>query len=324
VYKTTALPLSYAPILLGLVEFLYQARANPRPRAVAGITFPNCVGLAAGFDKGAEVLPALQVLGFGHAEIGTVVPRLQKGNNRPRMFRYARRLALLNRMGFNSEGVATVAARLRYHKDRVRIPVIGSLGKMKETQNADAAEDYKTVLRELRGTGAIRAYAANVSSPNTKGLRELQGGKYLESLVSGCVRLDHELSLIDHEPTIPLFVKIAPDLTEADVEETVGAAIAGGARGLIATNTSNSLEIKMSLGTQEEGGVSGGPLTQRARAILVLVKKYAPNVPVISVGGIMDKDEAKVRLDLGADLVQLYSGFIFRGPKLISEIRPLS
>jgi dihydroorotate dehydrogenase len=279
-------------------------------RVVAGIRFRNPVGLAAGMDKNAIALPAWEALGFGFVEVGTITAKAQPGNPRPRLFRYPELGALINRMGFNNDGADVVAARLADLRESgrwPRIPVGVNLGKSKVTPLEEAPSDYLHSFRALLPFGDY--FVVNVSSPNTPGLRELQD----KDALTGIVR-----TLRDLDATKPLFVKIAPDLNDVQLDAILELTAAENLSGLIATNT--TLDHSALAGRPDEtGGLSGAPL--RARAGEVTRRLCAgTDRPVIASGGIMDGAAARERLAAGAALVQIYTGFVYRGPALIREI----
>ena len=275
-----------------------------------GLHFNNPVGLAAGLDKNAVALPAWAELGFGFAEVGTITSLPQEGNPKPRIFRISESEALINRLGFNNEGAERVALRLEALKKSglwPKIPVGINLGKSKITSLEAAAEDYCRAFRSLSDLGDY--FVLNVSSPNTPGLRRLQERDAIRELFSA-VRRESKAK--------PLLVKIAPDLDWKQVEDVLDMAESHGLAGVIATNTTiDHAAIPERFRT--EGGLSGFPLQKRAREVLEFVKRRS-KLPVISVGGIMSPDEALRRLDAGADLVQIYTGFIYRGPGFTREI----
>ena len=286
-----------------------------------GIDFPNPVGLAAGFDKSGAHFNALGALGFGFVEIGTVTALAQPGNPRPRLFRLPEDGALLNRLGFNNPGAEAVARRLR----RTRIePVLGiNLGKSKATPLEEATADY---LRSLELLEPFARYlVVNVSSPNTPGLRKLQDAGPLRELLRALRARGAELAAARGEAPRPVLLKIAPDLTDAQVVEVVGIAREEGIAGLIATNTTISRE---GLRTPRErvealgaGGISGRPLRARALEVVSLVhRETRGELPVIGVGGISDARDAWERIRAGASLVQLYTGFVYGGPAVVREI----
>lgn len=286
-----------------------------------GIDFPNPVGLAAGFDKSGEAFNALGALGFGFVEIGTVTALAQPGNPRPRLFRLPADGALLNRLGFNNPGAEAVAARLR----RTPVePVLGvNLGKSKATPLEEATEDY---LRSLDLLEPFARYlVVNVSSPNTPGLRQLQDAEPLRALLRALRERARELAAARGEPPRPLLLKIAPDLTDAQVVEVVGIAREEEIGGIIATNTTVSREGLRTPRAEVEalgaGGVSGRPLRERALEVVSLVyRESAGALPVVGVGGIFDARDAWERIRAGASLVQLYTGFVYGGPATVREI----
>ncbi|HSU16279.1 quinone-dependent dihydroorotate dehydrogenase [Longimicrobium sp.] len=286
-----------------------------------GIRFPNPVGLAAGFDKTGEMFNALGALGFGFVEIGTVTAHAQPGNPRPRLFRLPADRALLNRMGFNNPGADAVAARL----GRTRIePVLGiNLGKSKVTPLEDAAGDY---LRSLELLEPFARYlVVNVSSPNTPGLRQLQDAAPLRDLLRALRRRAGELASARAGEARPVLLKIAPDLTDPQIEEAVGIAREEGMAGIIATNTTVSRDGLRTAPARVEalgaGGVSGAPLRTRAREVVSLIRRTAGGaMPIVGVGGIFTADDAWEMVRAGAALVQLYTGFIYRGPLVAREI----
>ena len=292
-----------------------------RQRRVFGLTFPNELGVAAGYDKNGQAVLGLSMLGFGHIEVGTVTPWAQAGNPRPRIFRLPEEAALINRMGFPNHGMARVAARLRQLKERrvsARPFILGvSLGKQKETPLAEAAEDYVIVMRAVH---AFADYLAiNVSSPNTPGLRALQGRAYLEGLLE---RLQEEnLRLGADTSPRPILLKVAPDLTWAEIDVVLDAATRSGIDGLIATNTTVTRPgLAPGLG-DEAGGLSGVPLAERSLAVVSYICGLVGDaLPVIAVGGIRCADDVRARLDVGARLVQIYTALVFEGPRLPGRI----
>jgi len=282
------------------------------PRTVAGITFPNPVGLAAGMDKNALALPAWEALGFGFAEIGTVTALPQPGNPKPRLFRYPKQQALINRFGFNNEGCEAVATRLEgLHAAGCwpRIPVGINIGKSKVTLSEDAHNDYLLSYRRLHGLGDYMVI--NVSSPNTPGLRDLQSTEALGKIIR---------TLRDWEgsSTRPLFVKVAPDLAEEDLVAIVMLAEQEKLAGIIATNTTLD-HSSIPAGQDQIGGLSGVPVRARSLAALRTIRSHT-NLPVIACGGIGDAESAKERLEAGADLLQVYSSFIYEGPKVLRKL----
>ncbi|MGH8046470.1 MAG: quinone-dependent dihydroorotate dehydrogenase [Chthoniobacterales bacterium] len=294
-------------------KFLLRATFGAPPvaeRVVCGIKFRNSVGLAAGMDKNAVALPAWEALGFGFIEVGTITAKAQPGNPQPRLFRYPELQALINRMGFNNDGVDVVAARLDKLKSSGRwpgVPVGINLGKSKVTELADAAGDYLHSYRALLPYGDY--FVVNVSSPNTPGLRELQD----KDALAGIVR-----ALRDHNASKPLFVKIAPDLNSPQLDAILELVAAENISGLIATNTTLD-HAAIPQDRDETGGLSGAPLRNRAGEVLRVLCAGTQR-PVIASGGIMNSDDAQSRISAGAALVQIYTGFVYRGPALIREI----
>jgi dihydroorotate dehydrogenase len=276
------------------------------PVEVFGVRFPNAVGLAAGMDKNGVALPAWPALGFGFVEVGTVTAHAQPGNDRPRLFRLRDSEAIINRMGFNNAGAAALAARLA-ELGPIGVPLGISLGKSKVTPLADAVEDYLTSYRLLHPFADY--IAVNVSSPNTPGLRTLQDKAAIADLLRALAG------------ETPVLVKIAPDLTEPAVAELLEVCLSHGAAGLIATNTTlarDGLATADRPRATEAGGLSGRPLTAKARKVVQFVHtETAGRLPIIGVGGVMTADDASRLFDAGASLVQLYSGFIYHGPALV-------
>lgn len=299
-------------------------RVPAQPVEILGLRFPNPLGVAAGFDKDARVARGLAALGFGHVEVGTLTPRPQPGNPRPRVFRLPAERALINRLGFPNGGVEAAVPRLRRLTARdpgARGFVLGvSLGKQKETPLAEAVEDYRVGLRAVYPWSDY--LAVNVSSPNTPGLRELQGGRYLERLLSELVHEGDELARHHGVNPRPLLVKIAPDLTDPELETILEAVDAAAVPGLIATNTTLSREgLSGDPRSAETGGLSGPPLETRATEVVTRVLELTGGrLPVIGVGGVEDAAGARRKLDAGASLVQLYTGLVYQGPGVAGRI----
>jgi dihydroorotate dehydrogenase len=296
-----------------LLAKLYQAES--KPVQAFGLTFKNAVGLAAGYDKDALAIRGLAALGFGHIEIGTVTPRPQPGNPRPRLFRLADNEAVINRMGFPSRGAEFVSRRLPRRNDTI----IGiNLGKNKDTPLEEAAHDYVELMR--RFIFPADYLTINISSPNTIGLRRLQGRDMLEGLL-GAIQNEREQIALGRGGSAPILVKLSPDLTDEELDDAVGVVLDQGMDGIIATNTTLAREGVRSTLREESGGLSGSPLAARSEAILSrVVKRVDGRIPIVSVGGIMSPEDAKKRLALGASLVQLYTGLIYRGPGLVKKI----
>ena len=317
------------PSVLSILKALYSTRA--KPVTAFGLTFKNPVGLAAGYDKDALAVKGLAALGFGHVEVGTVTPLPQAGNPKPRVFRLPEDEAVINRMGFPSRGSAYVRKRLtpkpkispfeyvlRRQMPKSDLIVGVNLGKNKETPNEQAVLDYLSLLQVL---APVADYLTiNVSSPNTVGLRQLQGRDALEGLLSQ-LHEQRKMEEAQLEKKIPLLVKLAPDLNDAELDDALDVILRTGMDGVIATNTTLARAGVRSALAGESGGLSGRPLSARSEAMLAkVVKGVDGKVPVVSVGGIMSPEDAKRRLDSGATLVQLYTGLIYRGPGLVKKI----
>ena len=302
-----------AALLRGLYDFRHPGLA----REVFGLTFPNPVGLAAGFDKNALLTDELGALGFGFVEIGTVTPRPQPGNPAPRLFRLPQDEALVNRMGFNNDGAAAVAARLGRRHDR-RLIIGGNIGKNKETPNEHAAQDYVAGVAALHEV--VDYFVVNVSSPNTPGLRQLQEREPLIRLLQAVQSCNQALPA-----PRPLLLKIAPDLTDTQLDDILLIARETQLSGLVATNTTIS---RADLRTDAAhvaglgaGGLSGRPLRQRATEVIrYLHRRSQGALPIIGAGGIHSPQDAREKLEAGAALVQLYTGFIYEGPALVGRI----
>jgi dihydroorotate dehydrogenase len=290
---------------------------NPKlEREVFGLKFPNPVGLAAGFDKNAQLVDEFSHFGFGFIEIGTVTPRPQPGNDKPRLFRLPADQAIINRMGFNNQGAEVAAHRLKNHKSNIIIG--GNIGKNKDTPNEQALSDYEKCFDAL--FDVVDYFVVNVSSPNTPGLRELQDKEPLQKLLSAL----QQRNAAKPKPR-PLLLKIAPDLTESQLNDIVEIAINTQLSGIIATNTTISREgLETHLSDLQEigaGGLSGKPLKERATEVIRYLRANLPeSVRIIGVGGIMTPEDALEKLQAGADLIQLYTGFVYEGPGLIKAI----
>jgi len=286
------------------------------PRTVMGITFPNPVGLAAGLDKNGDYIDALGTLGFGFLEIGTVTPRPQPGNPRPRMFRLPAARAVINRMGFNNSGVDALITNV---KRAQYTGVLGiNIGKNFDTPLERATDDYLTCLRKIYPHAGY--VTINISSPNTKNLRQLQQSDELGRLLAALK--NERAQLADrHGRRVPLALKIAPDLEPSQIAAIADLLVAHGIDAVIATNTTISREAVAHLPHgAEAGGLSGAPLTAQAQTVTAqLAAALAGAVPIIGVGGIMNKDDAAARIAAGASLVQLYTGLVYAGPALIGE-----
>ena len=287
-------------------------------RDAFGLIFTTPLGLAAGLDKGATLLPLWKALGFGHVEIGTVTPRPQPGNPRPRLFRFPEAGLILNRMGFNSEGAAVVAGRLRHRP--AGLVVGGNLGKNKETPETQALEDYRAAYRLI--APEVDYVALNVSSPNTPGLRNLQAPEALKPLLEGMLALRSEMGLEGQ----PMLLKLAPDLAPEDLDAIVEVAVASGISGLIATNTTLDRGIvaeplRACVEAKGAGGLSGAPLKTKAREVRRhILTALRGRLPLVACGGLGSPEDVQGALADGAALAQVYSALIFEGPSLVGRI----
>jgi dihydroorotate dehydrogenase len=301
---------------LGLAG-LYANKIVPKPVQVMGLTFPNRVGLAAGLDKNGDYIDALAAMGFGHIEIGTTTPRAQPGNAKPRMFRITQANAIINRMGFNNDGVEKLIANVKHAKYRGILGI--NIGKNADTPIEKAVDDYVICLR------AVYEYASyitvNISSPNTKNLRQLQQGDALQDLLRTLTQERAQLAQ-QHGKKIPLALKIAPDLTAEQIEQIAALLIEHGMDAVIATNTTlDHSSVEHLPHGNETGGLSGAPVLQKSTAVIAALAKHLHGrVAIIGVGGIFSADEAQNKIDAGASLVQIYSGLIYRGPELVKQI----
>lgn len=308
--------ISRIPGILGLLRWWYRPVGDTSPVHLFGLTFPNPVGLAAGFDKDALLTDAFAAFGFGFIEVGTLTPRPQPGNPKPRLFRLPEDRAIINRMGFNNGGAAAAADRLR--RRTCRIPIGGNIGKNKDTPNDQALDDYLRCIRELQDT--VDYFVVNVSSPNTPGLRELQEKEPLRKLLEGVCEATRK------SPTPrPVLLKIAPDLTDEQLEDIVGILKSAGVDGVIATNTTVDRTGLKTPETQVTsigaGGLSGSPVAQRSNQVIRFLRaRLGPGFPIIGVGGIMTPEDAQAKFEAGADLIQVYTGFVYHGPSLVRDI----
>lgn len=307
------LGLADAPLRLGLLRV---ARAPGAPVRAMGLEFPNAVGLAAGFDKDAAHVDALARLGFGYLEVGTVTPRPQPGNPRPRLFRLPRARALINRMGFNNAGVEACLDNLRRARFRGVLGV--NIGKNADTPMDRAADDYATCFERVYARASY--VTVNVSSPNTRNLRDLQENRQLDALLARLAGMRDALAQ-QHGRRVPLALKVAPDLDPAQVQGIADAVRRHGIDGVIATNTSLSREgVERLRHAGEAGGLSGAPIRKRSTAtVAAFAAALKGEAALIGVGGILRGADAAEKLAAGASLVQLYTGLIYRGPDLVAE-----
>jgi dihydroorotate dehydrogenase len=299
-----------------LLQAVYVVKDKKLERKVFGLTFPNPVGLAAGFDKDAKLFDELGYYGFGFIEIGTLTPKAQSGNEKPRMFRLPEDEGLINRMGFNNEGAAAAAERLKKRKTNILIG--GNIGKNKLTPNEDAVSDYEKCFEVL--FDHVDYFVVNVSSPNTPNLRALQDKEPLTHLLNRVKELNRAKS----NPK-PILLKIAPDLGNEQLDDIISIVHTTGIDGIIATNTTISREgLKTPPGRLAEigaGGLSGKPLTKRSTEVIrYLSEKSGKAFPIIAVGGIHTAEDAIEKLEAGADLIQIYTGFIYEGPGIAKRI----
>jgi len=271
---------------------------------VAGIRFPNPVGVAAGFDKDGEVTEGLAGIGFGFVEVGTVTPLAQPGNPRPRMWRLPRDRALVNRLGFNNHGAEAMAATLAATRTR-RVPVGINVGKNKDTPLDRAVDDYRACIARLHGYADY--LVVNVSSPNTPGLRDLADEERLSALLAGV------MEEVRSHGAKPVFLKVAPDHADDDLRRIADTALAAGVTGFIATNTTVERKGLSTANPPAEGGLSGKPVFARAVEVVSLLRAHT-KAPIIGVGGIFDADDAARMLEAGANLVQVFTGFVYGGP----------
>jgi dihydroorotate dehydrogenase len=285
-------------------------------RSLMGLNFENPVGLAAGFDKDAVLIDELATFGFGFIEIGTLTPKPQPGNEKPRLFRLPQDQALINRMGFNNEGVQAAVTRLRTRKSRVIVG--GNIGKNKVTPNESAQLDYGTCFEALYPY--VDYFVINVSSPNTPGLRELQEKEPLRNLMQYVIGLSRA-----KQKYKPVLLKIAPDLTTDQLNDVIGILKETNTDGIIATNTTISREglitDSQSVASMGNGGLSGKPLAKRSTEIIRYLRaQLGQGYPIIAVGGIMNAEDAIEKIQAGADLIQIYTGFIYEGPSIVKRI----
>jgi dihydroorotate dehydrogenase len=311
--------IGYVPGMKGLLRSYYSIADKKLERTLFGIHFKNPVGLAAGFDKDAKLIDELACFGFGFIEIGTLTPKAQAGNNKPRLFRLPQDQALINRMGFNNGGVLSAVERLKKRKSPVVIG--GNIGKNKITPNENAFEDYEFCFEALYPH--VDYFVVNVSSPNTPGLRELQEKEPLKQLL---LRVK-ALSLAKEKPK-PILLKIAPDLNESQLNDVVAVLQDTKTDGVIATNTTisrdNLLTDNSRLTSIGAGGLSGKPLSNRSNEVISFLRTHlGKNFPIIGVGGIMTPEDAKEKLTAGADLIQIYTGFVYEGPGFVKEVNKI-
>lgn len=319
---TTLMKVAFAiPGVSALSRRWFVVNDRRLERTVFGLTFPNPIGMAAGFDKNAELVSELGDLGFGFVEIGTVTPRPQPGNPRPRLFRLKADAGLINRMGFNNKGAGPAAERLRQfgqNRSGRRVIVGGNIGKNKDTPNENALSDYQAGFRAL--FDVVDYFAVNVSSPNTPGLRDLQEREPLTHLLTALQTENQQ-----HQTPKPILLKIAPDLTDGQLDDIIAIIAETGIAGVIATNTTIS-RSDLTTGAADvtsmgAGGVSGRPLRSRSTEVIrYLHQRSGGAFPIIGVGGISSANDALEKLQAGASLIQVYTSFIYEGPGLAKRI----
>lgn len=312
-----ALKKAPTPLLRRMARESNKSVITDQPRTVMGIDFPNAVGLAAGLDKNADYFSELSQFGFGFVEVGTVTPKPQPGNDKPRMFRLESDSAVINRMGFNNRGSAYLADQVRTTEYNGILGI--NIGKNKDTPIERAHEDYQLCMQRVY---AMADYiTVNISSPNTPGLRDLQVGDATRKLLQE-VKQTQQVLTDKHGRYVPLAVKVAPDMADEDLTEFCDTARQLRIDAIIAGNTTLSRPTLKSAHADETGGLSGKPLTIRARhTIAQLAQRLQKEVPVIGCGGIFSGEDAIAHLEAGASLLQIYTGFIYQGPALVSEIR---
>ncbi|MDB9712307.1 quinone-dependent dihydroorotate dehydrogenase [Flavobacteriaceae bacterium] len=299
------------PFIKFFVSKIYSINDSKLEKTVFGIKFKNPVGLAAGFDKNAELFSELSSFGFGFIEIGTVTPKSQPGNPKKRLFRLIEDSGIINRMGFNNVGVLEVVENLKKNKN---ILIGGNIGKNKITPNSSAIDDYVSSFHSL--FDYVDYFVINVSSPNTPNLRELQEKEPLTKLINSLLLINR-----GKESSKPVLLKIAPDLNDNQLMDIISIVKDTGLDGIIATNTTISRQNLKSDNKKELGGLSGKPLSTRSTEVIKFISKNSnKTIPIIGVGGIHSVEDALEKFDAGADLIQIYTGFIYEGPNLIKSI----
>ena len=299
------------------LNLAWSQNISDKPVDFLGLKFKNPVGLAAGLDKNAECIDAFSQMGFGFIEVGTITPRAQAGNDKPRIFRLPESNAIINRMGFNNKGVDNLVANVKAAKYSGILGI--NIGKNKDTPNEQGKDDYIHCMRKVFEHASY--ITVNISSPNTPGLRDLQYGAALDDLLQSLK--NEQLDLVaKHNKQVPMLVKIAPDLDQIQIEQVSESLLNNKIDGVIATNT--TLERAAVMGQQyaeEAGGLSGPPVRMRSTEVVSELKRLTQGkLPIIGVGGIDDAQSAKEKFDAGANLVQVYTGFIYKGPQLVKSI----
>lgn len=322
VHDLTVRMLEYAQnVAVGRMFLRKLAGELPRrPVELFGLTFPNELGIAAGFDKDIRIVNGLAMLGFGHIEVGTMTPRPQIGNPRPRIFRLIEDKAIINRMGFPNCGVAEAVGRLQSFYNSHNRPIIGiSLGKQKDTSLSDAITDYEQVMKTVYPFADYLAF--NISSPNTPGLRELQRRELLRELLVTLAKANRDQAKKFGLKEKPMLLKIAPDLNWEQLDDIIELALENGIGGIIATNTTLARNHLTSDKRDEIGGLSGRPLRKHSDEIIKYIhKKTSGRLPIIGVGGIFSPEDVVAKLEAGSTLVQVYTGLVYEGPKMAGRI----
>lgn len=297
------------PFVKPLFKSLFSFNNKKLETSLFGIKFKNRIGLAAGFDKNAELLNEMECFGFSHVEVGTITPKPQFGNPKPRLFRLKSDKALINRMGFNNDGVEKILRRIKSYNGNL---VIGAnIGKNKITPNSKAVDDYLYSFKKLRDY--VNYFVINVSSPNTPNLRALQSKEKLNNLLD---KIQSEN--FSKKNSVPILIKIAPDLSKKEIDDILSVTIKNKIDGIIATNTTIS---RVSIDNNEAGGLSGKPLSNKSNEIINYLKMKSKNkIKIIGVGGIFNGNDAKEKISSGADLLQVYTGWIYEGPSMINKI----
>lgn len=310
----------FASPIRNILRYIYFPE-NSKSVAFAGLSFPNPVGLAAGYDKNGTAWRGLSSLGFGHIELGTVTPRPQVGNPKPRIFRYPHQEAIINQMGFPGKGAgfaAKMITRPGSSPERDQIILGINIGKNEDTPNQIAAQDYLACMRLLYKK--VDYFAINVSSPNTIGLRQLQGKEFLNDLLQKLIT-ERNILREDVNKPLPLFVKLSPDLSDQELDDALEAITGSSADGVITTNTTIQRENLLISDPGVQGGLSGKPIKDLSTSMIrKIYRRTAGTLPIIGVGGISSVEDAREKLDAGAGLIQVYSGLIFKGPGLVREL----
>lgn len=299
------------------LKFLITYKPKSDPTNLLGLNFPNKVGLAAGMDKDGAYIDVWNALGFGFIEVGTVTPKPQAGNPKPRLFRIPEEKSVINRMGFNNKGVNNLIENLKKSKFNGVLGI--NIGKNKDTEEGDAYKDYVYCLEKVYQYADF--IVINISSPNTPNLRKLQFGEALDKLLSE-INKTKEMLIALHKVNKPILVKVAPDLTDEEIKSLSESFLKHKIDGVIATNTTNSRDnVKSYEVSKEAGGLSGEALREMSTKVIKKFREALPeNYPIIGVGGVKDKESAKEKLATGANLVQLYTGLIYEGPNVVSKI----